>query len=65
MGDGFWLDIEDRGSWTEYTAAMLDEPGGYVVAGRFSHHCRRRDAEAKIAEWRAEDARNDAASEAD
>lgn len=55
MGGGFYIHRERRGSWWEYSASHLDAPGGYVKDHRLFHSCYRREAEAKIAEWRASD----------
>ncbi len=55
MGDGFYVHAEKWNNWTEYCAMQLDRPGGYVENGRSFRSCYRRDADAKIAEWKAQD----------
>ena len=54
LGNGFKITATDMRSWTRYEALQLDARG-YVVNRRLADFCRRRDAEAKISEWKALD----------
>jgi hypothetical protein len=60
-GDGFKITAYDKGSWTEYSALQLDA-AGYVINRRSFRSCYRREAEAKITQWKAEDAAKGAAA---
>lgn len=55
MGGGFYVTAQKMRNWTEYTASQLDAPGGYVINGRCFRSCYRREADAKIAEWKAQE----------
>lgn len=52
--NGFQITARKMGNWTEYGACQLNADG-YVVSGRSFYSCYRREADAKLAEWRAQD----------
>lgn len=55
MGDGFKVLATNQRTWTEYHASQLNAEG-YVINGRSFTSCYRREVDAKIAEWKAQDA---------
>jgi hypothetical protein len=54
MGDGFKIEAMNMRTWTRYTACQQNE-AGYVINGRCKEFCRRREANAQIDAWRAQD----------
>jgi hypothetical protein len=54
MGDGFKILAVNMRTWTRYDATQQNAEG-YVIRGRAAEFCRRRDADAQIARWKAED----------